>query len=130
VAMDARELGRRGERRAEWFYRLRGWSIVARNARLRGGEIDLIVQRGVMLAFVEVKTRQSLAAGEGYDAVGRAKQLQLASLADAWLARHPHGGDVRFDVVSLFWSGHRFLVKHFADAFRPVSDGRRPWMRR
>jgi putative endonuclease len=128
--MDARELGRRGERRAAWFYRLRGWSIVARNARLRGGEIDLIVRRGAMLAFVEVKTRQSLAAGEGYDAVGRAKQLQLASLADAWLARHPHRGDVRFDVVSLFWSGRRFTVKHFGDAFRPVSDARRPWMRR
>ena len=73
--MDSRELGRRGERRAAWFYRLRGYSIVARNVRLRNGEIDLIVRRRRVLAFVEVKARQSLAAGEGYEAVDRVKQL-------------------------------------------------------
>ena len=60
-------LGPLGERRAAWFYRLRGYTIVARNVRFRRGEIDLIVRRGRTLAFVEVKTRQSLTAGAGYD---------------------------------------------------------------
>ncbi|MEK6371515.1 MAG: YraN family protein [Acidobacteriota bacterium] len=118
-------LGASGERRAAWFYRLRGYSIVARNVRTRGGEIDLIVRRGRMLAFVEVKTRQSLTAGEGYDAVGARKQQQLVSLASAYLARHPHHGEVRYDVLSLFWNGRRFVVTHFADAFRPVSEATR-----
>jgi putative endonuclease len=111
-------LGRRGERRAAWFYRLRGYSIVARNVRFRTGEIDLIVRRGRTLAFVEVKTRQSLTAGAGYDAVGVHKQRQLIALASLWLARHPHPGEVRYDVLSLFWNGRRFAVTHFADAFR------------
>ncbi|HMC23818.1 MAG TPA: YraN family protein [Thermoanaerobaculia bacterium] len=125
--MDSRELGRRGERRAAWFYRLRGYSIVARNARLRGGEIDLVVRRGGVIAFVEVKTRQSLAAGEGFESVDRAKQLQMVRLADEYLAKHPHSGDVRYDILSLYWTGLRFVIRHFPDAFQTISDPRRPW---
>ena len=124
----AARLGAAGERRAAWFYRLRGWTVVARNVRSRGGEIDLIVRRGRTLAFVEVKTRQSLTAGEGYGAVDARKRQQLVDLANAWLARHLHLGEVRYDVLSLFWNGRRFRVTHFADAFRPVADARRPWL--
>ena len=125
--MESKQLGRRGERRAVWFYRLRGYAIAGRNVRFRGGEIDLIVRRGRTLAFVEVKTRQSLTAGEGYEAVDRAKQLQLVRLSDEYLSRHPHRGEIRYDVLSLYWTGLRFVVTHFPDAFRPVSDRRRPW---
>jgi putative endonuclease len=123
----SRELGRRGERRAAWFYRLRGYRVVARNVRLRAGEIDLIVRRGGLLVFVEVKARQSLFAGHGVDAVDRRKQLQLITLASAYLGRHPHDGEIRYDVLSLFWTGWRFVITHFPDAFRPISDSRRPW---
>jgi putative endonuclease len=126
--MDARNLGRRGERRAAWFYRLRGYRIVARNLRIGRGEIDLIVRRGRTLAFVEVKTRQSLAAGEGFAAVDRAKRMQMIELASRYLVQHPHQGEVRYDVMSLFWTGWRFVVTHFADAFEPIADARYPWM--
>ena len=95
--------------------------------RLRRGEIDLIVRRGRSLAFVEVKTRQSLTAGEGYEAVDRAKQLRLVRLADEYLTRHPHRGEIRYDVLSLYWTGLRFVASYFPDAFRPVSDRIRPW---
>ncbi len=121
------ELGALGERRAAWHFRLRGYRIVGRNVRLRRGEIDLIVRRGTTLVFVEVKTRQSLSAGEGYDAVDRRKQLQLIALVDEYLSRIPAPVDVRYDVVSLFWDGRRFRLRHFVDAFRPRSDPRFPW---
>jgi putative endonuclease len=125
--MNSRELGRRGERRAAWFYRLRGYRIVARTVRLRHGEIDLIARRGRMLVFVEVKTRQTMAAGEGFEAVDRAKQLQLVRLAGEYLAWNEHRGEVRYDVLSLYWTGRRFAITHFADAFSPVADPVRPW---
>lgn len=121
------KLGARGERRAAWFYRLRGYSIVARNVRLPNGEIDLIVRRGRTLVFVEVKTRQSLGAGEGFEAVDRRKQLQLVRLTEEYLSRHRHGGEIRYDVLSLFWNGRRFVVQCFRDAFRPVADAHTPW---
>jgi putative endonuclease len=123
----SRLLGKRGERRAAWFYRLRGYRIVERNLRMRGGEIDLVVRRGGMLVFVEVKTRQSVAAGYGVDAVDRRKKLQIISLTSAYLARHPHDGEVRHDILSLFWTGWRFVVSHYPDAFRPIADRFRPW---
>lgn len=126
--MTAQELGRRGERRAAWFYRLRGFRIVARNLRFHSGELDLIARRGRLLVVAEVKTRQSLRAGEGFEAVGREKQLQLIRLADAYLAREqPRDLRLRYDVLSLFWTGRRFVVTHFADAFRPLADPGRPW---
>jgi putative endonuclease len=121
-----RELGIRGERRAAWFYRLRGYSIVERNLRLRAGEIDLIARRGNTVAIVEVKTRQSRAAGEGFDAVDRRKRQRLVRLGDQYAAIHP-GVQLRYDILSLFWTGWRFEVTHFPDAFRPVADARRPW---
>jgi putative endonuclease len=127
MRIPSRKLGRRGERRAAWFYRLRGYRIVERNLRMRSGEIDLIVRRGGTLVFVEVKTRQSLLAGYGVDAVDRRKKLQIISLTSAYLARHPHDGEVRHDILSLFWTGWRFLVSHYPDAFRPIADRLRPW---
>lgn len=120
------DLGRAGERRAAWFYRLRGYRIAGRNVRLSAGEIDLVARRGRTIAIVEVKTRQSLAAGEGYEAVDRKKRERLVSLATEYTARE-RNVQVRYDVLSLFWNGRRFVVSHYPDAFRPVSDEREPW---
>ncbi|HEX7678723.1 MAG TPA: YraN family protein [Thermoanaerobaculia bacterium] len=127
MRIPSRLLGKRGERRAAWFYRLRGYRIVERNLRMRGGEIDLVVRRGGLLVFVEVKTRQSVAAGYGVEAVDRRKKLQIISLTSAYLTRHPHDGEVRHDILSLFWTGWWFVVTHYPDAFRPIADRFRPW---
>ncbi len=121
----SQELGRRGEWYAAWFYRLRGFRVIARNVRTRSGEIDLIVRRGSMLAFVEVKARASFAAGEGSDAVTSEKQSRIARLAEHWLSRHPHGGEVRYDVLSLQWTGLRFVATQFANAFQTATTGLR-----
>lgn len=123
-----RSLGQAGERRAAWYYRLRGYRIVGRNVRSREGEIDLVVRRGSSVAFVEVKTRQQLTAGLPFEAVDRAKEARLARLADLFLARHPFPGcEIRFDVVSLLWTGWRFRLTCYRDAFRCEMSSRFPW---
>src|SRR5687768_18382800 len=66
-------LGKLGERYAAALYRVRGYSIVARNARSQAGEVDLVLRRGATLVIAEVKTRQTRTAGEGHEAeIGRA----------------------------------------------------------
>ncbi len=125
--MTPQELGRRGERRAAWFYRLRGYRILERNARLPAGEIDLVVKRGATIVIAEVKTRQTRVAGEGHEAVDRVKRERMIRLGDQYAARHPEAR-LRYDIVSLYWTGWRFIVTHFPDAFRPVADARRPWI--
>ena len=121
------QLGRFGEWRAAWFYRLRGYSIIARNLRLRSGEIDLVVERGATIVIAEVKTRQTLIAGEGHEAVDRKKRERMIRLGDQYAAKHPYA-QLRYDILSIFWNGRRFLVTHYADAFRPVADPQRPWI--
>jgi putative endonuclease len=121
------KLGARGERRAAWFYRLRGYSIVDRNVRLPAGEIDLVVKRGAQVVIAEVKTRQTLIAGEGHEAVHRVKRERLIKLGDQYAARHPEVR-LRYDILSLFWTGRRFIVTHYEDAFRPMADAQRPWI--
>jgi len=129
MKIDIAKLGRMGEQQAEWFYRLRGYSIVARNARSQAGEVDLIVRRGSTLAIVEVKTRQTRVAGEGHEAVNRRKRDRLIRLGDYYAARYPDAL-LRYDIVSIFWNGWRFEVSHYEDAFQPVADPRRPWILR
>ena len=100
--------------------------MLARNVRSRDGEIDLVVRRGRTIVIAEVKTRQSTVAGEGFDAVDRVKREQLIRLADRYVAEM-RDVELRYDVLSLYWNGRRFIVTHFPDAFRPMADEHQPW---
>ncbi|HXI12756.1 MAG TPA: YraN family protein [Thermoanaerobaculia bacterium] len=122
------ELGRLGESRAARHYRLRGYRIVSRNLRLADGEIDLVVRRGALLAFVEVKTRHGTNYGAPHEAVDARKRERLVALAEEYMrSRELSQCDVRFDVVSLIWNGFWFNVTRYRDAFRPVANPDRPW---
>jgi putative endonuclease len=121
-------LGNMGERRAAWFYRLRGYRVLGRNIRLTAGEIDLVARRGRTIVVAEVKTRQNAWAGEGHEAVSAAKRARLVRLAEQYVtALRDRNLQIRYDILSLFWTGRRFIVSHYADAFRPVADARQPW---
>lgn len=121
------QLGRIGEWRAAWFYRLRGYSILERNLRLGAGEIDLVLKRGATIVIAEVKTRQTHFAGEGHEAVTRVKRERMIRLGDQYAASHPRA-QLRYDILSIFWTGWRFMLTHYADAFRPIADAQRPWL--
>jgi putative endonuclease len=53
-------LGRRAETIAAWFLIIKGYRIMARRGRTRGGEIDIVARSGDTLVFVEVKARATL----------------------------------------------------------------------
>jgi len=111
-------IGERGEDAAADAYRRRGYRILARNWRSRLGEIDLVVERGGVLVFCEVKSRRGAGFGGGYEAVTWRKQVKLRALAEAFLQTHGSGPQaIRFDVASVAVRGERSIVELFEDAF-------------
>ncbi len=98
---------------------MKGFRPLARRYRTPLGEIDLIVKRGKLIAFVEVKARDMNVVG--LQSVGRASERRMTDAADLWLAKHPGatGFDLRYDMVVVTpWR----LPMHLPDAFRPGFD--------
>lgn len=111
--------GRRAERLAAWWLRLKGYRVLARGyaiGRGRGaGEVDLIVRRGSVVAFVEVKARASLA--EAAAAITPAQQGRIARAARSFVSGRADlaGCAWRFDAVLVC---PRALPRHISDAWR------------
>ena len=84
---------------------------MARNWRVKAGEIDLILARAGVLVFSEVKTRATDAFGDPSLAVTYAKQRRIRGLATLWLRETgAHAFEVRFDVVSIL-GGHVRVIE-------------------
>jgi putative endonuclease len=114
-----RALGGEGEARAAAWLEARGWLVLGRNVRAGGVEIDLVARRGRTVAFVEVKSRRSAAAGSPEEAVDARKQRRLALGAAAWLAAHARPGwTARFDVVACERdAAGAWTIRHLEAAF-------------
>ena len=103
----SRRLGPEAERRVRRHYRLRGYRVLATNARAGGYELDVVVRRGRTVVFCEVKARSGPQFGGPLEAVGPEKARRVRQAAEAWLARRPElaGLDVLFEAVAV--SGRR-----------------------
>lgn len=113
-----RALQQVGEGAAARHLERRGLRILARNWRIRMGELDLVARDGGVLVFVEVKTRLT---GDFVDpalGVDHRKRRQLRRLAEAYLAlERPRPCPCRFDVVSVVLGTGGPAVRHIVDAF-------------
>jgi putative endonuclease len=118
VRVDRSARGRDGEDAALGVYRRRGFRVLARNWRCSIGELDLVLERGGLVVFCEVKTRGGAAFGGGYEAVTWSKRRRLRRLAEAFLASGSASpSDVRFDVASVWLGRTGADVELFEDAF-------------
>ena len=99
----ARAAGARLERRARRYYRLRGYRILDENVWIGGHELDLVVRRGGVLVFCEVKGKEGEGYGDPLEMVDREKQRRIRRAAEAWLAARPELArlEVTFDVVAV-----------------------------
>ena len=95
-----------------------GLQLLARNARSRAGELDLVMRDGTTLVFVEVRQRSSTAFGGALDSIDPHKCRRVTRAALGWLAAHPqHAHDpCRFDVVLA--QGQPPRLHWLRDAFR------------
>jgi putative endonuclease len=119
--VNAYQTGKKGEDKAAAFLKRRGYRVLARNYRVPSGEIDLIVQKGEVLVFVEVKSRRGRQKGSPLESVSPQKVFRVSSAAAAYLSeQHIHQRDCRFDIITLGPDKNilGFLkIRHFPNAF-------------
>lgn len=101
--------GMHAETLCAFLLRLQGYRILARNWRVPVGEVDIIARRGKVLAFVEVKSRDTEDAARA--AVSARQRKRIEKAAGAYLAMHPECANmhVRFDVMAVVprrWPAH------------------------
>jgi putative endonuclease len=110
-----------GEEIASNFLIARGYRVLERNFRCKGGEVDIIARDpgDKSLVFIEVKTRRGLTYGVPQLAVTAFKQRQISKATLTWLSKNRlHDTNARFDVVAIILtSDGRHQVEHIVNAF-------------
>lgn len=102
------------ESRAAAYLIAKGYRILARRFRTPYGEIDIVARRRNLIAFVEVKARETI--DEAAFAVTSRQQQRIVNAAEGWLAAHPEHAEfeLRFDAVLI---APRRLPRHVLAAF-------------
>jgi len=106
--------GASAEMRASFYLAVKGYRTLARRWKSPVGEIDLVVKRGNLIVFVEVKTRATL--DSAAESVLPRQRRRITAAAEAWLATHPEhmSHDLRFDAVLI---APKRLPRHIEAAF-------------
>jgi len=109
-----------GERLAVNYLMNKGYRILERNYRVGKLEVDLIIEKGGVIVFVEVKRRKSEDFGSPAEFVNKKKQERIIKAAKVFLQRRKdfQDMDVRFDVVSVLCN----TIDHIESAFVEVKQ--------
>ncbi|KAA0228520.1 YraN family protein [Fimbriimonadia bacterium ATM] len=112
-----RRLGSDIERRVADYLSRSGLSIVGRNFKRQGGELDIVALEDDTLVFVEVKYRRADSLVSPEESISAKKQEAIVKTAEQFLAENPEFVDfpVRFDVIAVEGTA----IRHHRDAFRP-----------
>ncbi|MDP2586236.1 MAG: YraN family protein [Candidatus Komeilibacteria bacterium] len=97
--LDKQTIGKLGEDLALKFLKNKGFLMISRNFRVRGGEIDLVCQKAGQLHFIEVKTRTNLAFGYGEESVNYFKRRRLKTAILEYLSRNNVKQQWQIDVI-------------------------------
>lgn len=96
----AEAAGRNAERLAELMLLIKGYAILERRYKTKLGEIDLIAQKGGVIAFIEVKHRATLDAA--LYAVTPTQSRRIQGAASLYMANKWRGANIpeqRFDII-------------------------------
>ncbi len=116
--------GKLGEDCAAKFLEAQGYTIVARNFRIRSAEIDIIARLDDVIVFVEVKARSDIRHGLPSEAVNLRKQKKIIEAAGVFLQdENFFECACRFDVVEVYLRGDCVEeINHIENAFEVAQN--------
>jgi putative endonuclease len=109
--------GKRAELAAATFLQKSGYGIRERNYRNGKAEVDLIVQRGIFLVFVEIKSLRSIRHGHPEERIGCSKTSLFHQAANSYQADENWQKEIRFDSIAITFFPQAIKIEHFEDAF-------------
>ena len=114
-----RKLGNIGEDLTEKYIVEKKYNILAKNYTKKCGEIDIIAQKGDIIAFIEVKTRKKNALVSPLESVTPSKQEKIIKTAEAFLFENEEYSRLqpRFDVSAVTDDRGIFTIEYFENAF-------------
>jgi putative endonuclease len=116
--LSKKALGNLGEAVACAYLQQKGYILLAHQFRAGALELDLVMQDGETLVFIEVKTRKNSTFGLPEESVSYSKQQHLLAAAEAYLSLHVLEVQAcRFDVVSVIPNGKSYRINHLENAF-------------
>lgn len=118
MVSERRAVGDEAEQLAVEHLEREGYVIRDRNVSCRRGELDVVAEKGDVLAFVEVRMRSTAVWGDPSMTVTYAKQRKVVLAAHEYCQRHRlFARVIRFDVASVVGKGRKGHVEHIVDAF-------------
>ena len=116
--MPKQDLGRQGEKLAQRYLKKKGYRHLASNYTTRQGEIDLVMQAGDTLVFVEVKTRTDEDYVPPEHVVNYGKRKRIAAAIRHFLhAQNVYDHPCRFDIVAVIITGtNKPIIRHQENA--------------
>jgi len=116
---EKQQFGRRGEELALAFYKENQYTILEKNWQLNHLEVDIIAKNEENIVFCEVKTRSGNAFGEPQQSVTTQKQRNIIRAANYYVLKHQISLEVRFDIITILFSGAEYVLEHIPYAFTP-----------
>ncbi len=111
------ELGAGGERIAEQFLRLLGFTFIGRDKRYGPCQVDLLFRDGQTLVLVEVKTATGSPLASKSQHLKYTQRNCLRRAARQSLREHPWAMEVRLDLLFLQVSRTGLVLKYEPDCF-------------
>lgn len=124
--MTSDSIGRQAEETAALYLESKGYTILEKRFRIRGGEIDLVAMEEGVLVFVEVKYRKTRLYGRPEDFVDQKKKQKILRAAMFYTAEKKLTDvPMRFDVVAIWEEEGKKKAHLYRNAFEGGYGGGR-----
>ncbi len=110
---NTKAIGNIAENMACEYLKNEGYEILRRNFETEFGEIDIIVQKGDVVAFVEVKAQSHPSDFNPSEKVNKQKQSKIKKTAIVFSWEHGEDWCYRFDIIEIVAEE----ILHIEDAF-------------